>query len=372
MPTEYEQERTKLLAEILENVRNENYDYIPPDDSPLTVENILDFIDAVKFNNSKKLTFYYTFYFTLDLRYLTGLYHFFDLGFYPFTMPDYFVQLPKDFVFTLDNLYFYLESDSGKQRAVKEMNAKHSYLWENGYEPYYHKASGDNTKYSNNIIATKKNRHYSPLNFKVKYLDYKPSDITLHNAFNFQYPKIPVWDPNIYWKDNEVTKWRFNTSSYLHPSYTNWNIKYARSLYSVFTPNEPIQSYKIASDGKTKSYISPSFGFFEDTQVIAFWGGHKTPKWDNRERGIQLGLAYNHKDAFPRAGIYNFAFAPEESQYVGYRFDLGFDLIDTDDKVFNVKNKVLLIYVDRTDEIIEFLPNGESKCCLAECFGITE
>ncbi len=344
MSTESTTPEKTLMMQVIENL---NKGILPPEypsDGFLTSENLQALTDAINYNKTAPLLLPYTLYF-----FDNGIE--FEMYYMPFDMYKNAFLLASDFVFTLDNVYFYSNSISlkNKNAIVDRMNFIHTFAHSKGYDTYYEKALDGNY---NRSVYTKTNHHQKPIELKTKILDYYPNKVELHDVFNIPKPidtlvtqiDRPLWE-------RDIPVYSFDTGQRLVlPDYV---IKWSN-----------MKDFEKSSVVNNLAYVNPHYGYKDYHSISAFWGGGVTTEWiNNHTFGSSLGFNTQYTEIIEGLSIHN----PYTSFLYGHIIYRGFDVVDISDDSFIVRRKYLLVYRDRG-----FNQYDPTLCCLAQCFGITE
>lgn len=146
----------------------------------------------------------------IPLEYFEGVQMDSNITYYPFNVPSeeeaVAVQLPLDFVFTLDNtdIYYYGSvTMSRKLQDIEKLNRSHRYFHSLGFDPYAMKNRDGINKF-NGLFYTKHDYFPSatssnwaksnyPINPKVALIDDNPNDKNLRAHFWFSSKDYRYW-----------------------------------------------------------------------------------------------------------------------------------------------------------------------------------
>lgn len=331
-----------LMMQVIENLNNRLIPVNLPHEyeSFLTPEVVNGIIEAMNSNDNFKIFQSYDIY---PLGYYEGCeiadcIHYVPFGFSPADEP-YQVQLPFDFLFTLDNTQIYYYGSvtmSRKLLDIEKLNRAHRYFHFLGFEPYMYIRNDGLGKYSG-MFYTKKDyfptatsSNYAksnyPINAKVALVDGNPNDSNLRELFGF--PPRP--------KDSSSQLFKIGSPiNYGNQPY--FSIKFFRAVSTDGLIIKPgADGVILPYYNKTLYYANPLYGYYDNYyDVKPFEGGGR----DSEMQPLIIGTAYA----------------------------CGFKVVWFTDTEFWITPKYKLVYQDKRPIVL-----NPTLCCLAQCFGITQ
>lgn len=313
-----------LMMEVLVNLNNK----IVPPRMPstgdfMTPEVIRDLLDAMTYNENAKC--YYSLSYVCSFPNSTS--GAVSVYYFPFDMPSEYIKYTKDMIILPHEVSTFISGEYQNNpieylNFIEDLKLAHDL----GLEPYIYKL--EDGLYST-VIATRKDNPYNPLNIKSFILEDYPSPVTLHKAFGYEMPP----------PDAVFYPWKFSTGSHINydnVSYAPIEIKMFKARQTMglilkpATGQEPLPYHNVPL-----YYANPLYGYYEDFyDVFTFQGGG----WDDNGKPLVKGHA----------------------------LAIGFKLVWFENKEFWITPKYKIVYSDRRPEQLT------KKCCLMECFGITE
>lgn len=337
------------IVEALENINNRIVPVnLPQYESFLTSEVVRGIIEAMGYNDNYKIIDGFT---ITPLEYFEGVQMSASITYYPFDVPleveKTSIQLPIDFVFTLDNTEIYYYSSVTMERKlldIEKLNRSHRYFYSLGFAPFAQKNIDGINKF-NGLFYTKHDYFPSatssdwgkqnyPINAKIKILDNGFNDTELRKAFGFP-PREK------YNADGSINYGSYlfslgspkNLDDVIHSTIKMFYAMQTNGL--IITP--PSTGEMLPYYNKTIYYCNPLYGYYDNYyNVVPFVGGGVIP---NTTISAINGTAHA----------------------------CGFKVVWFTDTEFWITLKYKLVYRDRRP--IEYDP---TLCCLAQCFGITQ
>lgn len=311
-------------------------------ESFLTPAVVNGIIEAMNYNDDYKLIDGFD---ITPLEYFEGVQMDSKITYYPFNVPSeeeaVAVQLPLNFVFTLDNtdIYYYGSvTMSRKLLDIEKLNRSHRYFHSLGFDPYAMKNRDGINKF-NGLFYTKHDYFPSatssnwaksnyPINPKVAIIDDNPNDKNLRAHFGFPPRPADAIGGELFKIGSLI-----NLDNVIHST-----IRFFRAVSHDGLVIKP------GSDGvilpyynKTLYYANPHYGYYDNYyEVKTFYGG----SYDS---------------------------VTNQPLITGTAYACGFKVVWFTETEFWITLKYKLVYRDNRPIVYD-----PSLCCLAQCFGITE
>lgn len=318
-------EHETLMMQVIENLNNRIRPIrVPQTDGFLTPEVISELLEAITYNHNAKC--YYHVSYVCTSPYRSGA---LSIFYFPYDMPTEYFKHTKDMIILPHEVSTFINSEYPNNpqlyyEFINELEIAHDL----GLEPYIHKL--EDGLYST-AISTRKDHPFEPLNIKSFELPDVANSVSLHEAFGYEMPP-----PN-----SIGSPWKFTTGSLANynGSHAPLEIRMFRARQSMGLIIKPGKGQEpLPYHNKSLYYANPHYGYYDNYYDVS--------PFQSTERD---------KNGKPLIK--------------GHTLASGFTVVWFDDSNFWITPKYKVIYSDRRDSFSQELNN---KCCLMECFGITE